>query len=206
MLNQGGFDQWSGRYDNSIESYSQGYPFAGYYQVLAYVQSLVDIEKDTKILDLGVGTGLLTTELYQAGGDIYGIDFSQKMLELAKEKMPRGRFYHSNLKEGLPAELEEIKFDYILSSYVIHHLTTQEKLELFKSLKQRLKEDGKIIIADIAFFNKDDLEQCKEESENQWDESEVYIILNELQPAIDGLNLDINYTQISSCAGVLEMG
>lgn len=49
------------------------------------------------VLDIGFGTGTLTQKLYEHGCTVYGQDFSQRMIELAKVKMPKaslsGRFY-----------------------------------------------------------------------------------------------------------------
>lgn len=84
MLDNKGFDKWAGEYDASIQRHSEGYPFEGYYNLLSYVHSLIKESKEIKILDVGVGTGLLTHKLYKKGGQIYGIDFSEKMLELAE--------------------------------------------------------------------------------------------------------------------------
>jgi len=86
MLDNKGFDKWAGEYDALIKRHSEGCPFEGYYNVLSYVHSLIKKSKETKILDVGVGTGLLTDELYKKGGQIYGIDFSGKVLELAEQK------------------------------------------------------------------------------------------------------------------------
>lgn len=205
MLDNKGFDEWSGEYDDSIERYSQGYPFEGYYEVLGYVQSLVKANKEAKILDLGIGTGLLTNELYKNGGQIYGVDFSNKMLELAKKKMPDGNFYCFNFKSGLPEEIKELKFDYIVSSYAIHHINDKEKVEFIKELKSRLKEEGKIIIADVAFETKEKMKACKEGSKNEWDDDEFYMIARDIKPKIRQLGFNVNYTQISACAGVIEI-
>jgi ubiquinone/menaquinone biosynthesis C-methylase UbiE len=38
-------------------------------------------------LDIGFGTGVLTKKLYDAGYEIYGVDFSDKMLEIAKYRL-----------------------------------------------------------------------------------------------------------------------
>lgn len=57
-----------------------------------YVQNMIKLDKDVKILDIGIGTGLLTEELYKKGAQIHGIDFSKKMLEIAEKKMPGGIF------------------------------------------------------------------------------------------------------------------
>jgi putative AdoMet-dependent methyltransferase len=154
MLDNKGFDKWAGEYDASIQRYSKGYPFEGYYN---NVHSLIKESKEKKILDVGVGTGLLTYELYKKGGQIYGIDFSEKMLGLAKQKMPKGKFYCYDIKSGLPKDLDRVKFDYIVSSYVIHHLDDEEKVNFILKLKGILKENGKIIIADISFKNHKDM-------------------------------------------------
>jgi putative AdoMet-dependent methyltransferase len=77
MLDNKGFDKWAGGYDASIQRHSKGYPFEGYYNVLSYVHSLIKESKEKKIFDVGVGTGLLTYELYKKGAQIYGIDFSE---------------------------------------------------------------------------------------------------------------------------------
>lgn len=67
MLDNKGFDKWAGEYDASIQRHSEGYPFEGYYSVLSYVRSLIKKPKEKRILDVGVGKGLLTYELYKNG-------------------------------------------------------------------------------------------------------------------------------------------
>lgn len=59
MLDSKGFDDWAGNYDQAIAK-SKGYPFEGYYQVLAFVHQMVSTNTNIKILDLGIGTGQLT--------------------------------------------------------------------------------------------------------------------------------------------------
>lgn len=65
MLNKEGFNEWAGNYDETISKSSHGYPFEGYYDVLGFVQNSVIIGENTKVLDLGIGTGLLTYEIYK---------------------------------------------------------------------------------------------------------------------------------------------
>lgn len=205
MLDNKGFDKWAGEYDVSIQRYSEGYPFEGYYNVLSYVHSLIKEPKKAKILDVGVGTGLLTHELYKKGGQIYGIDFSEKMLELVKQKMPKGKFYCYDINYGLPKDLDGVKFDYIVSSYVIHHLDDEEKVNFILKLKGILKENGKIIIADISFKNHKDMLYCKNVSGSNWDNDEIYIVADKMVKRLNESGLIVRYTQVSSCAGVLEI-
>lgn len=203
MLNSKGFDKWAGEYDDSISRFSEGYPFEGYYDVLSYIHTRIDEIKNKHILDLGVGTGLLSHELYKKGAFIYGLDFSEKMIKLAKGKMPKANFYKFDLKNGLPGELSNIEFNYIISSYALHHLNDQEKILLINRLIKQLKDGGKIIIGDIAFMTLEDKEKCRKDAKDKWDEDEIYIVANELQTQLSMFRT--KYTQISICAGVLEI-
>lgn len=205
MLDKKGFDNWAGKYDDSIKN-RNGYPFSGYYEVLSYVQNLIDIRSnETKILDIGVGTGELSKILYDNGALIYGFDFSDKMIEIAQEKMPKGKFFFSNLNDGITVELRNSKFDFIISSYAFHHLDLNEKINLICELKNILKKKGEIIIADIAFKNSQELEKCKRKYKAVWDEDEEYFIADEIIRKLTERNLSAIYNQISECAGILQI-
>jgi len=72
-------------------------------------------------------------------------------------------------------------------------------------LKGILKENGKIIIADISFKNNKDLVYCKDISENKWDNNEIYFIADKIVKKLTNSGLIVKYTQVSSCVGVLEI-
>lgn len=204
MMNSKGFDNWAGEYDEDIAR-SKGYPFEGYYNVLAYVHDMIKISNQTKILDIGIGTGQLTSELYKKGGQVYGIDFSEKMLELAREKMPGAVFYQFDFNNGVPEELKDMKFDYIVSSYAIHHIDDKQKIKFIKELKSILKDKGIIILADVAFETRNALESCKENAGKEWDDDEVYMVANEIESEINREGFTTEYVQISPCAGALKI-
>lgn len=205
MLDSKGFDIWSEEYDEYVQRSSIGYPFEGYYDVLNEIYKLVERKESIKILDVGFGTGLLTNQLYKDGANIYGIDFSQKMIEIAQAKMPEAKFIQWDFNFGLPAELEMERFDYILSSYAIHHLDDNKKVQFIKKLKSVLNEDGKILIGDIAFNTKEELLRCNYESGDNWDSNEIYIVADEIIKALMKEKITAEYKQISPCAGVLEI-
>ena len=206
MLDQQGFDKWSGEYDESIKN-SKGYPFDGYYDVLGYVQGKVLSKGDTpiKVLDIGIGTGSLSAELYKQGADIVGVDFSEKMLEEAQRKIPKARLYQQDLTEGLPEALEEEGFDFIISSYALHHLRNSQKLDVLQKLLNLLKEKGEILIADVAFESMEDLQACKEQAGEEWDDAEFYMIGGEMVKELEKRGITAEYQQISYCAGVLKI-
>ena len=203
MLDSKGFDLWSSSYDQSVANL-KGYPFEGYYDVLTYVYNQIgNYISDFKILDIGFGTGTLTNRLYQNGAIIYGIDFSSNMVNIARAKMPNGCFFQADFSRGLPPELKGTEFNCIISTYAIHHLDNQAKVDLIKELKTLLKPDGRIIIADVAFKTISDFEMCKLKNMNQWDDDEIYIVMEEIYDLLKDKGLDFTYNQISSCAGAL---
>ncbi len=204
MMSSKGFDNWAGEYDESIAK-SKGYPFEGYYNVLAYVHNIIQINNETKILDIGIGTGQLTYELYKKGGQIYGIDFSEKMLELARGKMPGAIFYKFDFNNGIPEELNNIQFDYIVSSYAIHHIDDKQKVNFIKELKSILKDNGIIVLADVAFKTREALVKCKENLGNEWDNDEIYMVANEIESKLKREGFATDFVQISPCAGVLNI-
>ncbi|MGX4600070.1 class I SAM-dependent methyltransferase [Faecalimicrobium sp. JNUCC 81] len=205
MLDNKGFDIWSKEYDESVEKSSNEYPFDGYYNVLNYVYNLIKSKEDIKLFDIGFGTGLLTNKLYSDGANIYGIDFSQGMIDIAQKKMPNGKFIKWDFSLGIPSQLEKERFDYIISSYAIHHLDNDKKVEFVSKLKDLLNENGKIIIADIAFKTEDELINCKDINSNKWDEDEIYMVEEKIVPQLFNKGIHSTYTQISSCAGILEI-
>ena len=204
MLSNEKFDTWSETYDVSIgHNDSTDYPFAGYHDVLAYIQQEIPVMGAPRILDIGVGTGLLSQPLYNRGASIRGTDFSEKMLDVAQRKMPEGTFLCADFTFGIKDVFEDITFNYIISSYALHHLTFDEKVDILSVLVRKLTDDGKILIGDIAFENHHEFEKCKKKAGSTWDEDEEYFIASEIIPALRERKIKASYTKISFCAGVL---
>jgi ubiquinone/menaquinone biosynthesis C-methylase UbiE len=75
--------------------------------------------QDDRILDVGCGTGLVGMELAKAGFTNYdGIDISQEMLNIAKDKNYSGLF-EGSLNTGLP--FKDNEYDAILCVGVFTH-------------------------------------------------------------------------------------
>ena len=142
-------------------------------------------------------------DLWADGYEIYGIDFSERMLEIAKEKMPLAKLVQYDFSRGFPEELENIQFDYIISTYAMHHLEDKDKIKFINKLKNQLSNDGEIIIGDIAFETRELLEQCKAKYENYWDDEEIYFAFDELKELFP--KEDISFTTISHCSGIIQL-
>lgn len=206
MLNNKGFDLWADGYDKSVNlsEESNEYPFAGYNNVLNEIYLQVRQKEYADILDIGFGTGILTTRLYDLGYKITGIDFSAKMIDIVKQKMPGATLIKWDFSKGLPEEINNQRFDYIVSTYALHHLTDTEKVNFIHSLSHLLKPSGRILIGDVSFETRTELEKCKENYFDFWDSEEVYFIAEEMIDSL-GYNLNCTYNKISHCAGILSL-
>ena len=201
MLNNKEFDLWADGYDKTvgISDEESTYPFAGYEKVLGLIFKTITETANAVVLDIGFGTGTLTTKLYERGCAIYWQDFSSRMIALASEKMPNAHLYQGDFSKGLVEPLQNRRYDYIVATYSLHHLTDAQKSVFLSELRDHLKENGKIIIGDVAFETRKDLEQCKLKAGDTWDNDEIYFVVEELRKDFPALS----FTQMSECAGVL---
>ncbi|MEG0852601.1 MAG: class I SAM-dependent methyltransferase [Angelakisella sp.] len=202
MLDNKGFDLWADGYDKSVNLSEEAneYPFAGYKTVLGKVYSMAHSGEGKVILDIGFGSGVLTQRLYEDGYNIYGVDFSAKMIEIAKAKMPNANLIHHDFSAGLPEEIIDKKFDFIISTYAIHHLGNPEKVIFIKQLLEHLNPNGQIVIGDVAFETQAELESCRDASGSNWDSDEIYIVADDLQKYFPNVKFD----KISHCAGIVR--
>ena len=203
MLNQTGFDLWADGYDKSVglSDEANTYPFAGYKDVLGTIFKTVMEKPSAVVLDIGFGTGTLTTKLYENGCTIYGQDFSTRMLELASQKMPNAHLYQGDFTQGLVEPLLAQRYDFIVATYSLHHLTDEQKVSFLRMLRDHLNPGGQVLIGDVAFENRSQLEQCRKDVGDEWDDDEIYFVVDELKKAFPSLD----FTRVSYCAGILSL-
>ena len=203
MLNNTGFDLWADGYDKcvGISDENGTYPFAGYRDILNRIYRGVLNGPGKTVLDIGFGTGTLTTKLYEQGCMIYGQDFSQRMIELAQEKMPMAQLYQGDFSTGLADVLKIQRYDAIIATYSLHHLSDTEKVVFLKELWKLLNDDGMIYIGDVAFQTRKDLNVCRKQAGDAWDEDEIYFVYDELKSILPQLNFE----PYSACAGILTL-
>ena len=206
LLDNEGFDLWANNYDEDVNlsNETNTYPFAGYKDILAAIYTEIMRRTPCRVLDIGIGSGVLATKLYEAGNFITGLDFSEEMLKIARDKMPLARLIKHNFTGGLPAVIAGEKFDYIVLTYAIHHLTFEEQSKFLLSALDYLSEGGCIIVGDIAFENSEMLAKCQEENIDTWDTSEFYLVYSELVKKL-GDAQQTNYNQVSHCGGIFRL-
>lgn len=203
MLNDKGFDLWADGYDKSVGMSDEDgtYPFAGYKQILNEIYNRVLTNKCDTVLDIGFGTGALTNKLYEKGCRIWGQDFSGRMIELAKAKMPEAELYQGDFSKGLAEELKHNRYDTIIATYSLHHLTDGQKITFIKDTLSLLHDGGWLYIGDVAFETRTELERQKTLIGEEWDDEEFYFVADELMKSFP----QMKYEKFSFCAGLFSL-
>jgi putative AdoMet-dependent methyltransferase len=197
-----GFDAWAASYDRSIHSNS-GFPFEGYTDVLQGIVDIAEVKPGASVLDLGIGTGNLALLFARLGSEVWGLDFSAKMLELAQIKLPGAKLGQVDIRTGWPHAFQR-RFDCIVSAYTFHHFPQDEKVRLVQRLlKDHLTPDGRLVIGDIAFWNAAEENMMRFTLGSEW-EQEYYWFADETILAFEKAGVQALFSKISVCAGVFQ--
>ncbi|MGE7602307.1 class I SAM-dependent methyltransferase [Peribacillus sp. NPDC097675] len=142
------------------------------------------------VLDIGAGTGLFSSFLKEKfpKAKLTLIDISEKMMKIAKD-----RFKSESDVEYLIADYTDYvfdrKYDFIISSLSIHHLTDDEKRNLFNCLYDALKPSGMFVNADQVHGQTAHIESLyKEDWANKINSSGL--TLDEVEAAHERTKLD----------------
>lgn len=199
------FDAWAPSYDGDVAG-GEGFPFEGYDRTLTEVVRVALGEGGGRVLELGVGTGALTERLVAAGCEVWGIDVSAAMLERARDRVTDARLFRADVLGEWPEEFAGLRFDRIVSTYVLHELSDARKVELVGALVERwLVPGGAIVVGDVAFASRMELERQRGVWRERWDEDEHYWAMDEASAALAGLGLDVGFVPTSFCAGVVVL-
>ncbi len=115
------------------------------------------VKKGDRVLDLGCGNGRLFQILKEKEVNYLGIDQSEKLICLAKEKFPQTNFIKTNLIETFSnycsEKLLSNEVDIIFSIALLHHLPSKGlRREFFEKCFSLLKKDGFLILTVWNFF------------------------------------------------------
>ncbi|NLY72141.1 MAG: methyltransferase domain-containing protein [Tissierellia bacterium] len=113
-------------YDRLMEDF----PYKDY-----QIRVLEFIKPEGKLLEIGCGSGRMTSFFFQAGTQVHGLDLSLPMLSLAKRRLPKVNFYQGRLED-----LSLGKFNQIFACVdVLNYYTSIEELRaFFLSIKDHL--------------------------------------------------------------------
>jgi ubiquinone/menaquinone biosynthesis C-methylase UbiE len=111
------------------------------------------IEPGQQVLDLGCGTGTLAIMMKRSNpaAQITGLDADEQILAMAGIKAEQAGV-NIRLDHGLACELPypDRSFDIVVSSFVIHHLTSTDKVRAFREVRRVLQPGGWFHILDFG--------------------------------------------------------
>jgi len=198
------FDTWASSYDLDVQG-EKGFPFEGYAAVLQGIADRAEARPADSVLDLGAGTGNLTLLFARAGCEVWGLDFSSKMLALAHTKLPQAVFGQADLREEWPPAFRR-RFDRIVSGYTFHHFPLGEKVALVKRLiNENLLPDGRLLIGDISFRDAAAEDLVRQAMGSDW-EQEYFWLADEALAAFSLAGIAARFVAISPCAGIFQFG
>jgi len=97
-----------------------------------------------KVLDLGCGNGRFFEFLKDKDIHYIGVDFSEKLIEIAKNKYPKLKFEVAN---ALNLPFPNNYFDKIYSIAVLHHIPSKQfRLQFLQEARRVLKSNGLLIL------------------------------------------------------------
>jgi len=96
------------------------------------------------VLDAGCGPGITAKYFIKNNIKVLGIDFSEKMIEIAKKEVPQGNFLVMDIKEV--GKLQD-RFDGIYVQNILLHIPKKEVGGVLENMVKLLKAGGVIYIS-----------------------------------------------------------
>ena len=143
---QNAYNQWSGTYD-SDENLTRDLD-------QRVTVSLLGDLRFNAILEIGCGTGKNTAVLAQIGNVVRAVDFSQGMIEQAREKVKAENVHFSMMDITQAWDFENGSFDLVASNLVLEHIRDIDFV--FSEAARVLRPNGKFFIDELHTFRQYD--------------------------------------------------
>jgi ubiquinone/menaquinone biosynthesis C-methylase UbiE len=102
------------------------------------------LKEGEKVLDLGCGNGRWYKVFREKKVDYFGIDNSEKLIEIAKENFPNAKFFVGN---ALNLPFPDNFFDKVYSIAFLHHIPSEDfRIKVLKEAKRVLRPGGILIL------------------------------------------------------------
>ena len=126
---------------------------AAFGQVLDQLIDQSDPKPTDACVDLGAGTGFVTTALAPLVSSVLAVDISTSMsASLAERAAHDGlRNVSTEVSDLREFQLEPASVDLVVSSYALHHLRDAEKRVLVARAARWLRPGGRLVVADMMF-------------------------------------------------------
>ena len=138
---------YAGRYDK------QHRKFRDYEKESEEIMSLLALEPESTVMDMGCGTGAFAIHAAAYFKKVYAVDISQAMLRCARKKAKKAGLRNVEFCRGgfLTYRHCAEPVDSIVSVLVLHHLPDFWKLVALRRLGQMLRAGGRLYLFDVVY-------------------------------------------------------
>jgi tRNA (uracil-5-)-methyltransferase TRM9 len=135
-------------YDKTAEDYARTRAF-----VPDDLKRLGDYaDSGDRILDSGCANGRFFEVLRGKEIDFYGIDFSERLIEIAKKKYPQGNF---KVSDALKTSFADNYFDKVYSISVLHNIPSRRlRIQYLREMRRVMKPGGLLIMRVWDFWRR----------------------------------------------------
>ncbi len=129
------------------------------------MQLLKQVPINSAILEIGIGTGGLLTELAAWSSKVIGVDHSPAMLEEARRRLENGgvRDVELRLGEMTHLPLSDSSVECVVANMVLHHAA--DPATVLAEIRRVLVSGGFLLLADLARHER---EAAREQLADQW--------------------------------------
>jgi ubiquinone/menaquinone biosynthesis C-methylase UbiE len=132
--------RWTAKwYDSIFEPINKGLRLLGLRMFMP--------KKGMSILDVGCGTGSYLEFYQRYKCNLYGIDTSPAMLDIAETRLGDTAELHLGSATEMP--YPDKSFDLVVSMLVIHEMDHPIRMGTLSEISRVLKEDGKVLLIDF---------------------------------------------------------
>jgi ubiquinone/menaquinone biosynthesis C-methylase UbiE len=101
--------------------------------------------ESTTVLDVGCGTGSFVAAFLEAGASASGLDLSDAMLAIARERIPNGEF-HTGDATAMP--FDDGTFDLTCASLFLHELEPDIRDGVLREMARITAPGGRLLVID----------------------------------------------------------
>jgi len=135
------------------------YSFIDYEEEYIFYSNVLKKYNKNSVLEIGSGTGNLAPHFLKNGFEYLGLDYSKDMTEIAKEKVPEGKFIVGDMRDfQLESQMQSAIITGRTISYIVEY---QDVRDTFASVRRNL-ESGGILCFDFIDANRFILDITKE--------------------------------------------
>jgi ubiquinone/menaquinone biosynthesis C-methylase UbiE len=126
---------------------------AAFEKVLSRLIQVASPKPSDACVDLGAGTGFVTTALAPMASSVMAVDISSAMTESLAERAAQDglRNVSTAVADLTDFDLPPGSVDLVVSSYALHHLLDPDKRVLVARVARWLRPGGRLVVADMMF-------------------------------------------------------